>query len=689
MKHILKTVSRFLLLGLTASCGFFAIQGNKQAYTPSFADEEAPAKVYTEADFVDEEQTSSGEVVVSITESTTTSTSQSLIFSFKSVTLEGFKSSRSNYIISITDENYTGDVNNPVPEGYENIDAETGLPILKGAISYVIGGNNKEVCLPATITRDGCFIVEVTTILSHCVSATGEEYNGNNCWYDEYNNLKITGIYIPDTIQVVESHAFMGVPADVKIAYEGNALHEGFADDWTDAQTITFGEYKTKSQKYAGVGGKVNDLSKGVNFTLGCQQSAKNVGEEYNRPLVIEYTKHKTDVNGNVTTERVFEALPLKNSRNSYETIAETSSRQFGIKLGPGEYVDDNSIYLHNLMRISEAYVIDTSKTYFAKPNLKYSEKLDLSKLLSFKFAGSSTFAGFSIFSLTFDKNLSIVSEKYQEPHSYYLDVKGDMYEQNIIQINKGKTRLRYCLNNLYLSSYHFIYVGSNGQLKEATVPISTLVPYQELNNDKNNKVSIIVENKKVAPDFSAERVRTFELMNINVQMDLYATNDVGSSSVLGKTDISYKFAYITVQDNKAVGVFNWNIFLVIFVFAFIALYAAGSFTLYKVFKEKYKNDEFRRVNGKKFLKKAILSGLGFAIIALAILFILMRAVGFANTIVGFNPTDPLLIIFAIAGLIIGGYFIVSLVKFIKAEKERRKAIRLKLNEDVDDDGTN
>ena len=65
-----------------------------------------------------------------------------------------------------------------------------------------------------------------------------------------------------------------------------------------------------------------------------------------------------------------------------------------------------------------------------------------------------------------------------------------------------------------------------------------------------------------------------------------------------------------------------------------------------------------------------------------------MRAGGFANTIVAFNPTDPLLIIFAIAGLIIGGYFIVLAVKAVKAEQERRRAIRLKLNEDVDDDGT-
>ena len=120
-----------------------------------------------------------------------------------------------------------------------------------------------------------------------------------------------------------------------------------------------------------------------------------------------------------------------------------------------------------------------------------------------------------------------------------------------------------------------------------------------------------------------------------------------------------------------------------------MGLYAAGAFVLYKILKEKFKNDEFRRINDKKYMKKAILFGLGFTEIALAIVFILMRAVGFANTIVAFNPTDPLLILFSIVGLIVGGYFIVILIKSIKANNERRKAIRLKLNEDVDDDGTN
>lgn len=691
MKHIRKTVSRFLLLGLVAGCGFFAFQQNNQTFAPTFAEESTPAKQYSAADFVDEEQASASELAISITESTTTETSQSLNFSFKSITLEGFKTARGNYIVSITDPNFTGNVNAPVPEDFENFDEETGLPILEGSVSFVIGGGqNKEVCLPSTMTREESFIIKVTTITSHCVTEKGEEYNNKNCWYDEYGNLRITGIYIPDTIERVETNAFTGVPAEgVKIAYEGDSLPAGFESGWTDAATITFGEYKTKSQKNANVGGKVDDMSEPTNFILGSKQGGKNVGEQFDRPLVIQYDKIS-----NGQKETIYEELPLTNTvGNPYDSVGKISSlsnsRLLSYKLGPGESIDDESIIFHNIMKSSDTSEINTSKTYWAKPNITYHEKLSLSKLLTFKASSNSTFAGFSVFSLTMDKNLSITSEKYPEPHSLYLDVKSDLYEQNKLQIDNGSTIIRYSLNNLYLSSYRFVYEGKGGELKEAIVPITSVVYYQILDKNSNNKVSIILENKKVASDFSADKVRTFELMNVTVQMDLFATSATGSTSVLGKSAISYKFAYITVRNDEKINVFNWNIFLIIFFIAFVALYAALAFVLYKVMKEKYKNDEFRRVNDKKYLKSAIMYGAGFTVIAAAIVFILMRVVGFANTIVAFNPTDPILIIFSIAGMIIGGYFIVLLIKSIKVEKERRKAIRLKLNEDVEDDGTN
>ena len=699
MKNIRKTVSRLVLLGLTAGCGFFALSqvnsGMKANYAESEQSVVSPKAKYTAADFADEEEVNSEELAASIVQSTTTSTSQSLNISFRSKTLVGFKTARGGYVVTITDANFTGDVNEPVSDDYDKLDEESGLPILEGAVSFVVGGGqSKDVCIPSTMTREDSFVIKVTTILANCVTATGEEYNGKNTWKDEYDALRITGIYIPNTIEHVEAGAFMGVPAEgVTIGYEGDSLPAGvFEDGWTDAANVQLKTYKTKSQKKAGVGGTVDDmkdeLGRPVSFILGCKEDASHKGAEYNRPLVIQYDKI---TNGN--RETIYEELPLENTvGNPYDSVGKISSlsysRLLGYKLNPGESIDDSSIVFHNIMKSSDDSVIDTSKRYFVKPSLGYSEKQDLSHLVSFKPAGYSTFAGYSMFTLTMDKNLSITSHKYPEPHSLYLDVKQELYEQNKLNIEAGNTVIRYSLYNLYLSSYHFIYEGSNGELKDITVPIQTVISYQTLDHDKDNKVSILLKNSEVAPDFSADKVRTFELVNITIQMDLFSTSESGSTTVLGKSAISYKFAYITVRDDVKVPVFSYNIFLIIFFIAYLALFAAGAFVLYKVLKEKFKNDEFRRINDKKYVKKAVVYGAGSTLIVAAIVFIAMRVGGFANTIVVFNPTDPLLIIFSIFGLIVGGYFIVQAIKAVKAERERRKAIRLKLNEDVDDDGT-
>ena len=708
MNNIRKTMSRLLMLGLTVGFSFFAFSQKLDGFSANYAEGEettslgeTSGRIYTAADFAGEEEASSEELTASIVQSTTTDSSQSLNISFRSKTLVGFKTGRGNYIVTITDPNFTGEPSSPVPEGYDKYDEESGLPILEGTVSFVIGGGqNKEVCLPSTLTQAETFVIKVTGIEANCVTANGEEYNGKNRWVDvtvvegkEIKNPRITSIYIPNTIEHVAKNAFTGVPADVTIAYEDESLPEGvFEDGWTDAATITYGTYKTKSLKKANVGGTADDLvdelGRPISFVLGCQKDNKHTGEEYDRPLVIQYDKVT-----NGQRETIYEALPLTNTvGNSYDSVGKISSlvysRLLGYKLGPGESIDDESIIFHNIMKASNDSVIDTSKTYWIKPVIGYSEKQDLSHLVTFKSTGSSTFAGFSMFTLSMDKNLSITSDKYPEPHSLYLDVKQDLYEQNKLQIEKGNTVIRYSLYNLYLSSYHFIYEGSNGELKDITVPISTVISYQTLDHDKGNKVSILLENKKVAPDFSAEKVRTFELVNITIQMDLFATSSSGSTTVLGKSAISYKFAYITVRNDVKETVFNYNIFLVIFFVAYIALFAVAAFVLYKVLKEKYKNDEFRRVNDKKYVKKALLYGAGSTLIVAAIVFIAMRVGGFANTIVVFNPTDPLLIIFSIVGMIVGGYFIVQAIKAIKVGRERRKAIRLRLNEDVEDDGT-
>ena len=716
MKHNVKTVSRFLLLSLTLGCGFFALGQNNRSLSAAHAEGEASStqqRTYTASDFADEVPVDPEQLDVSLIQSTTTDTSQSLNFAFKSKTFQANIGSRYNdIIVCVTDPAYTGDNNNPVKEGFDNYDEETGLPIFDGSILYILKETKDgEVFIPSTYTYSETFIISVSSIGSNCVSIDGH-YNGeygSSTWYAEDGvTLKYNAIHIPETIKTISANAFTGVPAGVSITYEGSSIPSGFATGWTDATNITFNTYGKESYKDRPLGLPVSDvkdeLGRPVNFCLGVKpDGVKYVGEAYDRPLVIEFdVVDKANPTG-TPIRHVFEELPLTNTNGSaYDSVGRISnlsySRLYGYKLASNEMIKVDTITFHNIMKFGEGVNINTSQRYSAKP-AKIAQTLDLSKIVSFKASSNSTFAGYSMFSLTMDKNLNITSEKYPEPHSLYLDVKTDFYEQNRSKIEQGLTEIRYSLYNLYLSSYHFVYEGKGGQLKDLVLPISTAISYQTLDRDSNNKVSVIIDHNEVKKygedigvdysDFSANRVRTFEIMNLTIQMDLLTTSDSGSKAMLAKSQASYKFAYLTVINNEKISVFNWNIFLIIFLVAYVALFAVGAFLLYKYKKEKYKNDEFKRVNDKKYFKSSVLYGLGFMVIAYAIIFILMRAKGFANTIVAFNPSDPLLIAFAIAGMIIGGYFIVLAIKSIKTEKERKKAIRLKLNEDVEDDGTN
>ena len=715
MKHIKKTVSRLVLLGLSACCGFFAFSQLKQSSKPVYALENKTSvqkREYTEADFADEEEVDYEELGIKLIESTTTETSQSLNFSFQSKTLVAFTTAKKNYVVNITDTKFTGDPKNPVADDYDgeyttiedpNDSTKTQtLPLLEGTVIFVIGGQTKDVYLPSTLTRDGTFVVRVTAVAANCVTTDGAQYNGKNAWIDPKTSVqRITSIHIPDTIETIEAGAFTGVPASgVSITYEGDAIPAGFEAGWTDMDIskVELNSPIKDSNKKANVGGDpVTDIpdehGRPVNFVLGCQPNDDDyVGDQYDRPLVIEFEKVKV-VDGVEQRTKVFDELPLETKNSSYDSVGRISalshSRLVGYKLEQGETIDDHSIKFHNIMKfVNEQGEIVTGKRYFAKPKVA-AEKLDLSSLLTFKPSFNSTFAGYSMFSITMDKNLGITSDKYPEPHSLYLDVKSDIYEQNKLKLQDGTAVIRYSLYNLYSASYHFVYEGKGGELKDITVPVSSVLYNQTLTEDKDNKVSIIVKNTDIADDFAADKVRTFELVNITIQMDIFTTSDSGSQSKLGKSEISYKFAYITVASNEKIGVFDWNVFLIVFFASFVAVFVVLAFALYKYKKEKYKNDEFKRVNEKKYIKASVIYGLGFTVIAAAIVFIFMRAVGFANTIAAFNPTDPLLIVFAIAGMIIGGYFIVLAVKAVKVEQERKRAIRLKLNEDVDDDGTN
>ena len=70
------------------------------------------------------------------------------------------------------------------------------------------------------------------------------------------------------------------------------------------------------------------------------------------------------------------------------------------------------------------------------------------------------------------------------------------------------------------------------------------------------------------------------------------------------------------------------------------------------------------------------------------IFFIFSRSNLFANSLAVFNPLDTFIVVLSIAAIFFIGYFAKFFVTAYKNHKDRKEAKRLKLDEDVDSDGT-
>ena len=163
----------------------------------------------------------------------------------------------------------------------------------------------------------------------------------------------------------------------------------------------------------------------------------------------------------------------------------------------------------------------------------------------------------------------------------------------------------------------------------------------------------------------------------------------MGSKSTIARSNVITRFGFLEVMpysDNASL--FDVNIFLIILAVSYILLFAAGTVGLYFYLKNKYKNDEFRRMRPKAYVKSAVLGYIGLVLILAAINFIVLRIGFFNSTIPTYNPIDAFVIIFSIAAAISLGLFIKNFASAIKLAKKRREILRLKLDKDVVDDGT-
>lgn len=275
----------------------------------------------------------------------------------------------------------------------------------------------------------------------------------------------------------------------------------------------------------------------------------------------------------------------------------------------------------------------------------------------------------------------------FKAPSVYMNDDSTRTYaENNLANIIDNKVVFRYTFSSLNDASIVVNY-KKKGEIVRATIPVKSPSPVFEIPQDKGNELSFLINNADLdGVDTSA--IVSVGLFGATVNIHLFNKE---TNNIIQNTQKLPVFGNIEIlpEQTKKLAFFDINAYLLLFFVALTLIYAALAIALFFYKKNKYKNDEFRRMRPKAYIKSAILGYVGLVLIAAAINFIVLRIGFFNSSIPTYNPIDPFVIIFSIAAAISIGLFIKNFVSLVKLIKKRRETKKLQLDKDVVDDGTN
>ena len=637
-------------------------QKAKTDYTP-VSDRLETQNVRAAYAFDGEQEITDGKLMVSAASSTITSAGQSfsLIFSTGG---QGYWDTSETYLLAPDDEEfaeYYKEFSELTVEEREAItqEYEEGLYEPRHFNSYVfqIYGTveTHDIVIPRSLTRNHIFNLDVVKMGTDVVR--------------DWTN--ISSITIPKEVTELYSDTFQNVPTSMVFNVEAESKPEGWADGWNDGATVNYGYAypEAKAEPLSKAGAKQYGDEK-QNFIIGWYPEQ---GEK--KPLILEYKLKKTD--GSYSEVKYFEFSGSSIYDCVGYQIKDFSTSLFcDIEFNEEGEIDLSTAVLHNIYRAktnaSGASIPepDFDDAYCIKPKQAFNKAYTLDNFIDYRFTGLSTFSGYT----AIDLNIDISS------FNVYESLKANYYRQHAAEIEKGSLKIRYRITSLTLGSFRVVY-EKNGQDVTKNIDIVTPIPQYKIQNTKNNRVSFLLKNTQ----FDNGKIKAVTFVGFYITVDL-----MGERAPVARSSVITRFGYVPFMlYNENASVFDINLLVILMLVGYIALYCASATGLYFYLKNKYKNDEFRRMKTKKYVIKSLLGLLGSTIVLFAIVFIVLRSTAMNNAIVVFNPVDAYIIILSVISVVIIGYFIKYLVGVIKVEKERRRVLKLKLNEDVEDDGTN
>lgn len=661
---------------------------------------------------------------VSVTSSTLTSKAHSFTVSFSTggkgytdnnrvVTL-GVNTSDPNYhFIEERDDTTITSTEQAKWINFDNFKRENfdSIPNIEGYVySFNVRSNRTTWAIPRRLYRNGLYSITPSTIRDNSVD------------FSSLIASKKIDLFIPNNIEHIYENSFVNLESaadrvTIHLEVDEATAEANFATNWHHGASVVYGEDFSNPdliEKFKEIKGDGFDIADEVEPALdseGNQQFINIDGEEKliekaavdgltieKYPLVYKSSAGANDVgdpninlylgyNQNGKNEPLYLGykyigsaeqrytefnlnkvfMSVGKAISSFNTVAYVD-----VPVNANEKIDLDSLTIHNIhdskVDPQVGFTIDEEKSYRITPSRSFISTLDIGEFIDFKYKGVSEFA--SYFSISTDIKVTNVD--------LYKTLKTSVYNQYKKNIDSNNISIRYRVSSLSMGNYLLNY----GDGKVFNEPITTPVNQYVLGNG-DNSLSFILD-KTYIKDFKSSDIKSFSFVGLYVTIDLY-----GQNGPIARSAVTTRFGYVSIIDySDSVSVFDINLLLIIVALSYAGLYILTSVGYFFFCKEKYKNDEFRRLKPKSFITKGVLGLFGSLTVLIALLFVIFRCTLFNNAIVVFNPFDPFIIIFVIASVLIIGYFIKFIVVTTKANNHVRKTKKLKLDQDVVEDGT-
>ncbi|MCR5348481.1 MAG: hypothetical protein K6E59_02590 [Bacilli bacterium] len=640
------------------------------------------------------------ELAVTAVSSTLTSSTQSFAVSFRSKKIEGWANgARYSNVYSLPDDPtwtkeeafrlYAEDKEAAEAEGKEvelrHYDASV-YNISYRSTASKIDGRNDRMIIPATVERDQGFILDIVGI------------NQDACFNPKTDLVSYDGIaeiVIPETIKTISDGAFYDVPEGVRILCEAPEYYEDengdlvktYPNDWTDITPVYDYELTEEERDALDVLTTApRAFGKGADFFLGIEN------EDFGLPLYMEYSLEKTSDGGATYTPiegTYMHKVPIQSTNNPYDAVGssmgETDLNQnISVPVPSSCRIDASTVKFHNIFRArpalkeenySTSMIPDQTEAFYAEPAIAYSIVPHFEEFYSVTPISYSTLGDYLQLEVEFTR------QPGDTGYGIYPSLEPKLFAQNRAALDSGKLMVRYQFSSLDQAYYNFTAV--DGQTYSRRV--STPVKYVLMPDAKGYRTGFLIH----IPDFpglNAKDIRKVEFSNFGIKADLYNTT---TNSIVTKSSVALRFSSLVLFSDlaQAKHIDVGTVIAVVYI-AYVVLFAIGAVSYYFFAKKKFRNDEFRRVNDQKYWLNALKNFAGFALILSAILFIYCRWGLLRTTIVTFNPLDAFVALFTVLGAIFLGFTIRDIVVSAQAAKKRKETERLKLDQDVDDDGT-